>query len=82
MADAFEQVLARGRDAYADRLRQAAATYAWDAVSAPLRRMVALGAAPRRGRRGDARTGELVRSSGVVAYRRSAAAWHRLSRRQ
>ena len=82
MADGFEQVLARGRASYAGRLQQAAATYAWDAVSAPLQRMVALGAAPRRGRRGDARTGELVRSSGVVAYRRSAAAWHRLSRRQ
>jgi glycosyltransferase involved in cell wall biosynthesis len=65
IAAALEDVLEQGRAAYSERLREAAASYAWPRVAAPLVRWVN-DAQPPRGRRAGGRASQRLRN---VAFR-------------
>jgi glycosyltransferase involved in cell wall biosynthesis len=70
-ADGIEEVLGRGRGAYADALAEAARAHSWPVVARPLREFVESGTRPHRGRLGGVSGVVRARS---VAYRSASAA--------
>lgn len=70
LAAAVEEVLDRGRAAYAEPLRRLAAGHRWSAVAGPLRRFAAADAPPPPAPARSARPGHLARHYGYLALRR------------